>query len=66
MESRAVFRAALSVDDATWVRGRGWALSWALIALPYYKNTNPEFAAMARRTIAEVLADYTPASGEPA
>ncbi|HKO24724.1 MAG TPA: aminoglycoside phosphotransferase family protein [Chloroflexota bacterium] len=65
-QSRAAFRAALSVDDATWARGRGWALSWALIALPYYKDTNPGFAAMARRTIAEVLADHTQASGEPA
>ncbi|MEN8182496.1 MAG: aminoglycoside phosphotransferase family protein, partial [Myxococcota bacterium] len=35
-ESRSIFRAALSVDDATWARGRGWALSVALIALPYY------------------------------
>jgi aminoglycoside phosphotransferase (APT) family kinase protein len=66
MESRAAFRAALSVDDATWARGRGWALSWALIALPYYKDTNPEFAGMARRTIAEVLADHMQSSGEPA
>jgi aminoglycoside phosphotransferase (APT) family kinase protein len=40
VESRAVFRTALAVDDATWARGRGWALSWALIALPYYKDTN--------------------------
>ena len=40
-ESRDVFRAALSIDDATWARGRGWALSVALIALPYYLDTNP-------------------------
>jgi aminoglycoside phosphotransferase (APT) family kinase protein len=64
VESRDGFRAALAVDDATWARGRGWALSWALIALPYYKDTNPEFAGMARRTIAEVLTDHTQASGE--
>jgi aminoglycoside phosphotransferase (APT) family kinase protein len=56
-ESREVFRAALSVDDATWARGRGWALSWALIALPYYLRTNPVIVASARHTIAEVLAD---------
>src|SRR2546421_435582 len=66
VERRAVFSAALAVDDATWARGRGWALSWALIALPYYKDTNPQSAGMARRTIAEVLADHTQASGEPA
>lgn len=56
-ESRDVFRAALAVDDATWARGRGWALSWALIALPYYLETNPVIVRDARRTLAEVLAD---------
>jgi aminoglycoside phosphotransferase (APT) family kinase protein len=32
-ESRRVFRDALSVDDATWERGRGWALWKALIEI---------------------------------
>jgi aminoglycoside phosphotransferase (APT) family kinase protein len=59
-EARDVFRAALSVDDATWARARGWALSWALIALPYYVDTNPVIVRDARRTIAEVLADQAP------
>jgi aminoglycoside phosphotransferase (APT) family kinase protein len=57
-ESRDVFRAALSVDDATWGRGRGWALSWALIFIPYYLNTNPVGVGNARHTIDEVLADH--------
>ncbi|MFJ2033292.1 aminoglycoside phosphotransferase family protein [Streptosporangium sp. NPDC087985] len=52
------FRTALQVDDATWARGRGRALSIALIALPYYKDTNPVFAANARHVIHEVLADH--------
>ncbi|GAA0384935.1 aminoglycoside phosphotransferase family protein [Acrocarpospora corrugata] len=52
------FRAALQVDDATWARGRGRALAIALIALPYYLNTNPVFAANARHVINEVLADH--------
>ncbi|MBI3243319.1 MAG: aminoglycoside phosphotransferase family protein [Chloroflexi bacterium] len=56
-ETRDVFRATLQVDDATWARGRGWALSVGLIALPYYQNTNPVLAGIARRAIAEVLAD---------
>jgi aminoglycoside phosphotransferase (APT) family kinase protein len=55
--SREAFRAALAVDDATWARGRGWALSWALIFIPYYLHTNPAGVHGARRTIAEVLAD---------
>ncbi len=56
-ESRRLFRAALAVDDATWARGRGWALSFGLIALPYYQRTNPTLAGIARRTIDEVLVD---------
>lgn len=52
-----IFRAAISVDDATWARGRGWALFVGLIALPYYQNTNPILAGIARRAIDEVLAD---------
>jgi aminoglycoside phosphotransferase (APT) family kinase protein len=55
--TRDVLRAALPVDDATWARGRGWALSMGLIALPYYQSTNPVLAGIARRAIAEVLAD---------
>jgi len=47
-----------SVDDATWMRGLGWALSIGLIALPYYRATNPAFAATARRMIAEALIDW--------
>jgi aminoglycoside phosphotransferase (APT) family kinase protein len=57
-ESRSVFRAALSVDDAAWARGRGWALSVALIQIPYYRHTNPMLAAGARHAIAEVLAEH--------
>jgi len=55
---RLVFRATLGADDATWARGRGWALSVALIALPYYQSTNPVLAAASHRTIRNVLADH--------
>lgn len=40
-ESWEAFGAALTLDDATWARGHGWALSVALIFIPYYLNTNP-------------------------
>ncbi|MFG2987787.1 aminoglycoside phosphotransferase family protein [Streptomyces sp. NPDC048257] len=53
--ARTVFREALGVDDATWRRGRGRALSQALIALPYYRTTNPAMAANARHVIRAVL-----------
>ncbi|MFD7713054.1 aminoglycoside phosphotransferase family protein [Streptomyces sp. NPDC059785] len=61
--SRAVFRAATGADDATWERGRGWALSMALIQLPYYADSNPYMASNARRVIREVLAEHAVAAG---
>ena len=57
--ARSAFRAAAGADDAAWARGRGWALSFGLIALPYYESTNPTLASIARRTIDEVLAEFT-------
>jgi aminoglycoside phosphotransferase (APT) family kinase protein len=35
-EARATFREALGTDDATWMRGRGWALALAVMTFPYY------------------------------
>lgn len=57
--ARDAFRALVGIDDATWERGRGWALSIALIQLPYYRRTNPTLAASARRVISEVLLEHT-------
>ncbi len=53
--AREVFREALGVDDATWARGRARTLSQALIALPYYRETNPAMAGNARHVIRAVL-----------
>ncbi|WP_231494790.1 aminoglycoside phosphotransferase family protein [Cellulomonas sp. KRMCY2] len=61
--TRDTFRAAAQPDDAMWARGRGWALSPALIALPYYRTSNPVLAGIARRAIDEVLADREHAAG---
>jgi aminoglycoside phosphotransferase (APT) family kinase protein len=55
--SRCVFHAALEVDDAARLRGRGWALSQAVIALPYYWDTNPGIVGQALHALGEVLAD---------
>ena len=56
-ETRPIFRTILNIDDATWQRGIGWALSQALIILPYYRNTNPVLIAVACRMIAQILQD---------
>lgn len=55
--SRTVFRATVGADAATWLRGRGWALSIALIILPYYSDTNPAYVTTATRIVREVLED---------
>lgn len=56
--TRPAFRSALGVDDSTWLRGRGWALSVALIALPYYLKTNPLLVSISRRVIEQALEDF--------
>src|SRR5690606_17923922 len=55
--SRQRFRKELGVDDATWLRGRGWALLQAVIALPYYWDTNPGIVRQSLRALDQVLAD---------
>jgi hypothetical protein len=54
--TRHAFLAELEVDAAMRLRGRGWALSQALIALPYWA-TNPGIVAQALRRLALVLTD---------
>jgi aminoglycoside phosphotransferase (APT) family kinase protein len=60
-EARQAFREALGVDDATWLRGRARTLSQAVIALPYYRETNAAMAGNARYVIREVLEEVSKA-----
>jgi aminoglycoside phosphotransferase (APT) family kinase protein len=53
--SRQVYRAELGVDDASWLRGRGWALCQAVVALPYYWDTNPGMVRQASNAVTQVL-----------
>ena len=52
---RAVFRGALDVDDGTWNRARGIALMQAAMIIPYYRETNPGFVALAARTVQDIV-----------
>jgi aminoglycoside phosphotransferase (APT) family kinase protein len=56
-DSRARYRAELQADDASWLRGRGWTLYQAVMALPYYWDTNPGMIRQASHALAQVLAD---------
>jgi aminoglycoside phosphotransferase (APT) family kinase protein len=57
-QTRDSFRKMLSVDEATWLRGRGWALSMGVNAFEYYQQTNPVLARIAKYAILEAIADY--------
>ena len=56
-QSRETFRRELSVDEATWMRGRGWALWKALLELQKHLKTNPSEAARWQTVIDEILSD---------
>jgi aminoglycoside phosphotransferase (APT) family kinase protein len=55
-DSRHVFRETAGFDDATWARGKGWALTF-ISALTYYRETNPTMYAIAQRAVGAVLSD---------
>jgi aminoglycoside phosphotransferase (APT) family kinase protein len=57
-QTRPIFRERVQVDDPTWARGRGWALTFGIVAIPYYQTTNPQLTAVSRRAVDEALADY--------
>jgi aminoglycoside phosphotransferase (APT) family kinase protein len=44
-----------TLTDATWARGRGWALNLAIVFLAWSAD-NPQLHAVGRRTLAAVLA----------
>ena len=54
-DTRMVFRDALGVDEATWTRGRGWALATGLNAYTSYAAVNPHVAAQTSRQINAAL-----------
>jgi aminoglycoside phosphotransferase (APT) family kinase protein len=56
--ARDAFRRALSTDDATWERARGWALSQAVAILAYYTpENNPTLYHEAERWLRLVLSE---------
>ncbi|WP_342714585.1 phosphotransferase [Mycetocola miduiensis] len=56
---RREFRNVLQVQDDVWNRARGFALHQAVMIIPYYRQTNPEFAKIAARTISEIVHEAT-------
>ena len=56
--AREVFKNYINADRESWIRARGYALHQAVLIIPYYKKSNPEFTLMAKRTLNEILKDY--------
>lgn len=57
-EERGRFRERLEVDDATWLRARGWCVSQAAMALEYYSiETNATLYREAERWLVELFLD---------
>jgi aminoglycoside phosphotransferase (APT) family kinase protein len=63
---RDVFRSTLSLDAATWARGRGWAAWKALILLTRLVDGNPRDVLSAADVLAEVIADHRRAAAAAA
>ncbi|MFF5282090.1 aminoglycoside phosphotransferase family protein [Streptomyces sp. NPDC012756] len=57
-DTRPLFREAARVDDATWARGRGWALCWGVVTEHYYRGKNPVLADIAHRAWTQALPEY--------
>jgi aminoglycoside phosphotransferase (APT) family kinase protein len=58
-DGRQAFRERLSVDEATWARGRGWALWKTLAACAQAVGRADEEAANARRVLAGIFSEYS-------
>jgi aminoglycoside phosphotransferase (APT) family kinase protein len=62
-DSAAAFRRGLRLDEATWARGRGWALWKALVSLGEGNGRGGDAQDAARRTIGSIIADHARTAG---
>lgn len=54
-DSRETFRTMSKAQPSDWQRAKGWALHMAVVAIPYYADTNPMFVVQARSALNEIL-----------
>ena len=57
-DSQRVFKERLPVDEATWTRGRGWAIWKAMIVLVQALDTDPDEADLMKNVINKILDDH--------
>lgn len=58
-EARRVYRDAVDLDEATWLRACGWALAPSLTGIDYYRHTFPRMAEHGRQMVRAVVAELT-------
>ena len=61
--ARETFRDSVGVDEATWLRGRAWALALGMMTFPYYWSTMPHRCAQRLAMTRAVLADAGDSAG---
>jgi aminoglycoside phosphotransferase (APT) family kinase protein len=61
-QSSRAFREALPFDEATWARGRGWAIWKAMIVLVRALEDDPQDAAFTAGVVEAILADHVAAA----
>ena len=57
-DSQRVFKQRLPADEATWTRGRGWAIWKAMIVLVHELDTDPDGADVTKTVIEKIFADH--------
>jgi aminoglycoside phosphotransferase (APT) family kinase protein len=62
-DSAAVFRSGLHLDEATWARGRGWALWKALLIIGGEIEGHGDAQNAARQIIGLVIAGHARSAG---
>lgn len=56
-KARRKFFSLLNADSDSIKKARGWALSMGILGYPYYRETNPSFALLAKDAMDEIIKD---------
>jgi hypothetical protein len=55
--TRSHFKSIVNPSSDTWARGRGWAVTFGVVAFTHYRQSNPTLSDTGKRTLEQVLSD---------
>lgn len=55
--ARKIYRSQFDYDENVWLRAKAYALHQAVLIIPYYAESYPEFTAMAKNTVRQIIID---------